>query len=99
MFGTLSHKGDWHAVIFSDMDGTGDDHIEENRLSTERQIEYGLVLVGHEKSSSTGSSEWSDGYQMGEWEKRMRKSSCYSSMTFRSPGLLYTAEKVLFIVS
>lgn len=38
MFGTFSHKGEWHAVIFSDMDGTGEDHIEEDRLSTERQI-------------------------------------------------------------
>lgn len=49
MFGTFSHKGEWHAVIFSDMDGTGDDHIEEDRPSTERQTQYGLILVGRER--------------------------------------------------
>lgn len=35
-------------VIFSDMDGTREEHVEEDRLSTERQTQYGLVLVGRE---------------------------------------------------
>lgn len=64
MFGTFSHKGEWHAVIFSDMDGTREDHVEEDRLSTERQTQYGLVLVGRERVRLLG-AEWRDGYQMG----------------------------------
>lgn len=54
----------WHAVIFSAMDGTREDHVEEDRLRTERQTQYGLVLVGRERVRLLG-AEWRDGYQMG----------------------------------
>lgn len=73
MFGTFSHKGEWHAVIFSDMDGTRDDHVEHDRLSTERQTQYDLILVGCERIHLLGADGgvmvtiWVSGRK--EWRK------------------------------
>lgn len=69
MFETFSHKGEWHAVIFSDMDGNGDDHIED-RLSTERQIQYCLVLVGRERVHLLGAES---GVMVTRWVSGRRK--------------------------